>query len=124
MRVRGKDKIQAPPVFVSRCELTVGSPRIQAVLDKCGLDYVLHNLWGFDKNHVDKDSGTFYKIENCRFRNRSGKVIDGERIVGIERLDDEWIEQGRPSKEAEAFARQDLSYIAELQNLGKRIKSL
>lgn len=123
MTVRGEDKIQAPPVFVSRCEVTVGDSRIESVLQKCGLDYVLHKLWGFDKNHRFPD-GNFYEIEELTFRNRSGKVVTGQRITGLERIDEEWINEGRPSEEARMVARQDMSYVRELQSLSKRVKSL
>lgn len=124
MGVKGTDKISAPDIFVSECELAVGDPTIQAVLEKMGVEYVLFNLWGFDKDHVFESTGKFYEISECKHRTRQGKVIDGKRYTGRERLDDAWIEQGNPSEDAKVIARQDMSYIREVQGLGKRMKSL
>ena len=124
MGVKGTDKISAPDVFVSECELAVGDPTIQAVLNKMGIEYVLFNLWGFDKYHVYDSTGKFYEISECTHRTRSGKVVTGKRFTGRERIDDAWIEEGNPSDNAKVIARQDMSYIREISNLGRQMKSL
>lgn len=124
MGVKGTDKISAPDIYVSECELAVGDKTIQAVLDKMGVEYVLFNLWGFDKDFVYESTGKFYETEVKQHRARNGKIVTGLRYSGRERLDDAWIEQGNPSENAKIIARQDMSYIRELQKLGKEMKSL
>ena len=109
MGVKGTDKMPAPPIFVAECELTLGAKELEAVLTRCGLDYVLINLWGFDGNQHYSSSGTFYEVEELTFRNRSGKVVTGKRFSGLERLDDAWINEGRPSEDAKIASRQDMS---------------
>lgn len=123
--VRGNDKVAQPDIFVAECEVGAGDKNIEAVLSKLGLEYVLHNLWGFDNTVVYQSTGTFYEIEkNVEFRSRTKGIIKGVRISGRERLDDEWIEQGNPSEQAKDAARQDISYLKEIGELGRQMKSL
>lgn len=123
MGVKGTDKISAPFVFIFEGEVCVNDPTIKAVYDKMGLDYVLHNLWGFDNTVNYESTGTFYEKEEMTFRSHTKGVVTGIRISGRERLDDEWITDGNPSEEAKIASRQDMSYVNELKQLGKRMKS-
>lgn len=121
--VRGGDKIPAPPVIVSASELTQGDPRIQNALEKCGLEFILNKLWGFDDKQHYQSTGTFYEVQKLKHRNRKGVIVECERYSGVERLDDEWITEGIPSNEALIAARQDLSYVKEISKMSRQIKS-
>lgn len=123
MGVKGTDKISAPPVFVGASDLNDGSKEFQAIIDRLGIPYILENVWGFDTNVDQEGSGNFYTCSEMTFRNRSGKVVTELRYSGTERLDDAWIEKGRPSSEAKIASRQDLSYVREIKNLGKQMVS-
>lgn len=116
-------KITAPPVFVGASDLNDGSKKVQAIIDRLGIEFILINVWGFDKNVDYEGTGNFYSCEEKTFRNRSGKVVTEKRYAGTERLDDEWMEQGRPSDEAKIAVRNDISYVRELQSLGRQMKS-
>lgn len=124
MVVKGNDKIAAPDVYVWEGELTLEDANIKSVFEKLGLEYVLHNLWGFDNSIKYKSTGSFYEVHVCKRRNRCGKIVEGIFYLGKERLDDVWIEQGAPSGEAKVAARQDMSYIREVKSLSRQMKSL
>lgn len=121
--VKGGDKISAPFIFVSESEVDLNDENIKKVLEKLGLDYVLNNLWGFDNTIVYESTGTFYEVDSCKHRGRTGNIIDGVRYSGRERLDDEWIDYGNPSEDAKMAARQDITYLQEIANLSKRAVS-
>lgn len=123
MRVKGGDKLVAPDIFVSESELDVNDKTIKAVLVKMGIDYVLHHLWGFDNTLVFESTGTFYEKSECQHRTRGGKLVEGVRYSGKERLDDDWILKGNPSEEAEVISKQDISLVREMQKLGRQMKS-
>lgn len=123
--IRGDDIVAAPPVYVAKSELTLGEPELQAILDRLGLEYLLINYWGFDGNHIaDAKTQCFYEESYCEFRSRTGKIVTDVRYTGVERLDDEWLLEGNPSKAAQEAARKDLSYLREIGKLGRRVKSL
>lgn len=122
-RVRGTDVIKAPPVYVSECDLTLDDEDLKDCLDTLGLDEFLYQCWGFDKNHYIKGNDKFYEIDDVEHRSRRGKIVRGKRYVGVERLDDEWLDSPMVSQEAKDIARQDLSYLKEISNLSKRLKS-
>lgn len=124
MQVKGNDKIPAPPVFVGESDISDGSPQVEVILAKYGLEFIFKNVWGFDDTNLNKDTGTFYEVEVVEFRNRSGKIVKEKRYTGLERLDEEWIKQGRPSEEAKAASRKDISYLREIASLGRQMKSM
>lgn len=127
--VRGDSKIPAPPVYVGLHEAVNFDETVKAAYEVFvsqmgeaqALDYILKELWGFDNTKTVDGSDTFYIIEDHTFRERtSNNVVQGKRIQGYERLDDEWILKGAPSEEARMISRQDSSYLAEIRNLSKR----
>ncbi|AYD85609.1 hypothetical protein Aci011_081 [Acinetobacter phage vB_AbaM_B09_Aci01-1] len=121
--VRGPDRIPPPERQVSFSELTVGDKKIELVLEKCGVDFVLEKLWGFDTKHKSGTPEGFYEVKECQHRNRDGKIVTGKLYIGVERLDDEWILQGAPSEKAKLAAKQDLSLYRELSSMSRSIQS-
>lgn len=121
--VRGPDKIAPPERQVSFSDLTVGDEQIKLVLQKCGVDFVLEKLWGFDTKHKSGTEHGFYEVKECQHRNRDGVIVTGKLYIGVERLDDEWILQGAPSEQAKLAAKQDLSLYRELSSMSRSVKS-
>ncbi|QIW91585.1 thymidylate synthase [Acinetobacter phage vB_AbaM_P1] len=121
--VRGPDKIAPPERIVSFSDLTLGDAKIQKVLDKCGVDFVLINLWGFDKKFKAGTPEKFYEVKECQHVNREGKRVTGKLYIGVERLDDEWILEGAPSERAKLVAKQDLSLLRELSSMSREVIS-
>lgn len=124
MGKKEKNKLPPPDIFVSESELTLDEPALQAILNRMGLEYLLHHCWGFDNTVVYESTGKFYETSHCEHRTRGGKIVTGTRIEGRERLDTAWIKQGNPSEEAKVAARNDLSYNREIASLGRQMKSL
>lgn len=121
--VRGPDRIPPPERSVSFSDLTLGDKDIQAVLDKCGVEYVLVNLWGFDKNFKADTPEKFYEVKECQHVNREGKRVTGKLYIGVERLDDEWILHGAPSERAKLVAKRDVSLLRELSSMSRTVNS-
>lgn len=121
--VRGPDKIAPPERQVSFSDLTVGDEKIRVVLEKCGVDFVLEKLWGFDTKHKCDTPQKFYEVKECQHRNRDGVIVTGKLYIGVERLDDEWILHGAPSEQAKLAAKQDLSLYRELSSMSRSVKS-
>lgn len=129
--VRGNSRIPAPPVFISECELLGDGGKedfVKAAFEelkkslgeKGAIEYLLVELWGFDKNKKVEGTDTFYEVREQEHRTRlSGKIVNGKRYEGFERLDDAWILRGYPSDEAKVAARQDASYVQEIRQLSR-----
>ena len=115
----GNDKVGNPPIFISSHDLA--DEDIQVCIEALGLEEVLYQI-GFDKEHWYNDSDSFYEVLECKHKTRSGKVVDGKRFSGHERLDRAWLESGLASEDAKAMARCDRSYLQEIRNLSKSIR--
>ena len=112
----GNDKVGNPPIFISSHDLA--DEDIQVCIEALGLEEVLYQI-GFDKEHWFSETDSFYEIMECKHKTRSGKVVEGERFSGYERLDSKWLNSGLASEEAKMMARRDRSYLQEIRNLSK-----
>lgn len=116
-KVQGNDKVGAPPIYVSEHDLA--DEDIQVCIEALGLEEVLYQI-GFDREYWFSDTNSFYEILECKHKTRTGKVVEGKRYSGHERLDQAWLESGLASEEAKMLSRRDRSYLAEIRNLSKR----
>ena len=114
---KGKDKLGSPPIFISSYDLA--DEDIQVCIEALGLEEVLYQI-GFDKEHWYNESDSFYEVLECKHKTRTGKVVNGKRYSGHERLDRAWLESGLASEDAKVMARCDRSYLAEIRTLSKR----
>lgn len=115
----GNDKVGNPPIFISEHDLA--DEDIQVCIEALGLEEVLYQI-GFDKEHWYNDSNSFYEVLECKHKTRAGKVVEGKRFSGHERLDKAWLESGLASEDAKAMARCDRSYLVEIRNLSKQAR--
>ena len=115
----GNDKVGSPCIFISSHDLA--DEDIQVCIEALGLEEVLYQI-GFDKEHWFNETDSFYEIMECKHKTRSGKVVDGKRFSGYERLDSDWLNSGLASEEAKMMARRDRSYLQEIRNLSKSIR--
>ena len=115
----GKDFVGSPCIFISEHDLA--DEDIQVCIEALGLEEVLYQI-GFDKEHWFGETNNFYEIMECKHKTRSGKVVDGKRFSGYERLDSGWLNSGLASEEAKMMARKDRSYLQEIRNLSKSIR--
>lgn len=116
---KGNDKVGAPPIYVSEFDLE--DEDIQVCVEALGLEEVLYQI-GFDKEYWCSESGSFYEVLEFKHKTRTGKVVEGKRYSGHERLDKSWLESGLASEDAKAMARCDRSYLAEIRNLSKQAR--
>ena len=115
----GNDKVGNPPIFISEHDLA--DEDIQVCIEALGLEEVLYQI-GFDKEHWFNETDSFYEIMECKHKTRTGKVVEGKRFSGHERLDSDWLNSGLASEEAKMMARRDRSYLQEIRNLSKSIR--
>ena len=113
----GEDFTGNPPIFISSHDLA--DEDIQVCIEALGLEEVLYQI-GFDKEHWFNETNNFYEIMECKHKTRSGKVVDGKRFSGHERLDSKWLESGLASEEAKMMARCDRSYLQAIREISKR----
>ena len=113
----GNDKVGSPCIFISSHDLA--DEDIQVCIEALGLEEVLYQI-GFDKQHWFGETNNFYEIMECKHKTRSGKVVDGKRFSGHERLDRNWLESGLASEDAKAMARCDRSYLQAIREISKR----
>ena len=114
---KGKDFVGSPAIFISEHDLA--DEDIQVCIEALGLEEVLYQI-GFDKEHWYNESDSFYEVLECKHKTRTGKVVDGKRYSGHERLDRAWLESGLASEEAKMLSRCDHSYLAEIRKISKR----
>ena len=115
----GEDFTGNPPIFISEHDLA--DEDIQVCIEALGLEEVLYQI-GFDKEHWFGETNNFYEIMECKHKTRSGKVVEGKRFSGHERLDSKWLESGLASEEAKMLSRKDRSYLQEIRSLSKSIR--
>lgn len=116
---KGNDKVGSPPIYVSEHDLA--DEDIQVCIEALGLDEVLYQI-GFDRERWVNGTDSFYEVLECKHKTRTGKVVDGKRYSGHERMDKAWLESGLASEEAKMMARKDRSYLAEIRNLSKQAR--
>lgn len=116
---KGNDKVGSPPIYISEHDLA--DEDIQVCIEALGLEEVLYQI-GFDKDRWYNETDSFYEVMECKHRTRTGKIVEGKRYAGYERLDDSWLESGLASEEAKMLARKDRSYLAEIRNLSKQAR--
>lgn len=116
-KVQGNDKVGSPSIYVSEYDLA--DEDIQVCIEALGLEEVLYQI-GFDKEHWFNETDSFYEILECKHKTRTGKIVEGKRYSGHERLDNAWLESGLASEDAKMLSRKDRSYLAEIRNLSKR----
>ena len=107
------------PVYASEADLS--DPNLAYAIERVGLDTVLHEAFGFDKNQtVGESAGDFYEVIECEHRQRLHPfaIVKGKRYSGIERTDKDWINSGMASQEAKLSAKNDKSLLSELKSLG------
>lgn len=107
------------PVYVSEADLK--DEMLAKVIERVGLDVVLCELFGFDKDEVVCDTEPyFYEIVECEHRQRMHPhaVVKGKRYMGYERLDDAWLKGSMASEEAKMSAKKDKGYLSEIKSLG------
>ena len=114
---KGNDFVGSPCLYISEHDLA--DEDIQVCIEALGLEEVLYQI-GFDKEQWYSETGTFYEILECKHKTRAGKVVEGKRFSGKERMDKDWLESGIASEEAKMLARCDRSYLAEIRTLSKR----
>ena len=113
----GKDFVGSPTIFISEHDLA--DEDIQVCIEALGLEEVLYQI-GFDKEHWFNETNSFYEIMECKHKTRTGKVVEGKRYSGHERLDSAWLESGLASEDAKAMARCDRSYLQAIREISKR----
>lgn len=113
----GNDFTGSPCVYISEYDLQ--DEDIQVCIEALGLEEVLYQI-GFDKEHWFNETNSFYEILECKHKTRTGKIVEGKRYSGAERMDIQWLESGLASEDAKMLARRDRSYLAEIRNLSKR----
>ena len=107
------------PVYVSEADLK--DEQLAKVIERVGLEVVLCELFGFDKNEVICETEPyFYEVVECEHRQRMHPhaITKGKRYSGYERLDKKWIEGAMASEEAKLSAKNDRGYLSELRSLG------
>lgn len=114
---KGNDRTGSPPIFISEYDLA--DEDIQLCIEALGLEEVLYQI-GFDKDRWYNETDSFYEVMECKHRTRTGKIVEGKRYTGYERLDDSWLESGLASEEAKMLARKDHSYLSEIRKLSQR----
>ena len=113
----GKDFVGSPAIFISEHDLA--DEDIQVCIEALGLEEVLYQI-GFDKEHWYNETDSFYEVLECKHKTRTGKVVDGKRYSGHERLDRAWLESGLASEDAKVMARCDRSYLQAIREISKR----
>ena len=113
----GNDKVGSPCISISSRDLA--DEDIQVCIEALGLEEVLYQI-GFDKEHWFGETNNFYEIMECKHKTRSGKVVEGKRFSGYERLDSNWLNSGLASEEAKMMARCDRSYLQAIREISKR----
>ena len=114
---KGNDFVGSPCIYISEYDLA--DEDIQLCIEALGLEEVLYQI-GFDKEQHYNETGTFYEILECKHKTRTGKVVQGKRFSGSERMDEAWLNSGMASEDAKMLARCDRSYLAEIRTLSKR----
>ena len=113
---KGNDFVGSPCIYISEYDLA--DEDIQVCIEALGLEEVLYQV-GFDKEQHYNETGTFYEILECKHKTRSGKVVEGKRFSGKERMDKDWLESGLASEEAKMLARCDRSYLNEIRKISR-----
>lgn len=106
-------------VYVSDADLK--DEQIAKVVDKLGLDVVLTELFGFDKDEVLCDEEPYYyEVMDCEHRQRMYpfNIVKGKRYCGIERMDKKWLSGPMASDEVKMSAKNDKDYLSEIKSLG------
>ena len=114
---KGNDKLGSPSIYISEYDLA--DEDIQVCIEALGLEEVLYQI-GFDKEYWYNESDSFYEVLECKHKTRTGKVVDGKRYSGHERLDKAWLESGLASEDVKAMARCDRSYLQAIREISKR----
>ena len=115
---KGNDKVGSPSIYVSEHDLA--DEDIQVCVEALGLDEVLYQI-GFDREcSSSENTHGFYEVLECKHKTRTGKVVDGKRYCGYERMDKAWLESGLASEEAKMLSRCDHSYLAEIRKISRR----
>ena len=114
---KGNDKVGSPSIYISSHDLA--DEDIQVCIEALGLDEVLYQI-GFDRERWVSGTDNFYEVLECKHKTRTGKVVDGKRYCGYERLDKQWLESGLASEDAKAMARCDRSYLQAIREISKR----
>ena len=114
---KGNDKVGSPSIFISEYDLA--DEDIQVCIEALGLEEVLYQI-GFDKEQWYSETGTFYEILECKHKTRTGKIVQGKRFSGSERMDEAWLNSGVASEEAKMLARCDHSYLNEIRKISNR----
>ena len=116
---KGNDFLGSPSIYISEHDLA--DEDIQVCIEALGLEEVLYQI-GFNKEHWYNECDSFYEVLECKHKTRTGKIVEGKRFSGHERLDKAWLESGLASEDAKAMARCDRSYLAEIRNLSKQAR--
>ena len=114
---KGNDKLGSPAIFISEHDLA--DEDIQVCIEALGLEEVLYQI-GFDRERWVSGTDNFYEVLECKHKTRTGKVVDGKRYCGYERMDKAWLESGLASEEAKMLSRKDHSYLAEIRKISQR----
>ena len=116
---KGNDKVGSPSIYISSHDLA--DEDIQVCIEALGLDEVLYQI-GFDRERWVSGTDNFYEVLECKHKTRTGKVVDGKRYCGYERMDKAWLESGLASEEAKMLSRKDHSYLAEIRKISKQVR--
>ena len=114
---KGNDKLGSPSIYISEYDLA--DEDIQVCIEALGLEEVLYQI-GFDKEHWYYECDSFYEVLECKHKTRTGKIVEGKRYSGHERLDKAWLESGLASEDAKAMVRCDRSYLQAIREISKR----
>lgn len=114
---KGDDFTGSPCIYISEYDLA--DEDIQVCIEALGLEEVLYQI-GFDKEQWHSETGTFYEILECKHKTRTGKIVEGKRYSGSERMDKAWLESGMASEDAKMLSRCDRSYLNEIRKISQR----
>lgn len=117
--INEKNGLFSVPVYVSEADLN--DPQLAKIVERFGIEVVLCELFGFDKNQtVCEIEPFFYEVVECEHRQRMHPyaITKSKRYSGYERLDKAWINGAMASEEAKMSSKNDRGYLSELRNLG------
>lgn len=83
--------------------------------DEKNFEDVLYKKWGVNIYEP-------FEIKSCLHRpvENDPEVFNGPIVLGLERTDQEWIDSGEASFEAQVAARNDISLMMDIKRIGRQ----
>ena len=83
--------------------------------DELAFEKILYEKWGVE-------IGEPWQVLSCHHRplEQSPETFNGPMVIGVERLDQEYISSGNASFEAQVAARNDISLMMDIKRIGRQ----